>query len=84
MSMRRADDPNVWWFGPKWEAPLTDQCDEAPTPVDDACAFCPVPIALGDQGILMRGGASRQPAHLECLLNACGYRTYRNPWRPPT
>lgn len=71
------DDARVRWFGPSWGAFINKDCIEAPTPVGRPCLFCRVPIAEGDQGILMwhltpPDKQDRVPAHLKCFLRDVG------------
>jgi hypothetical protein len=68
------------YFGEPWGAPITDGQRREPTPLGVPCVWCRVPIAAGDQGILMGvvglgGGASKpratsMPYHRECLMRS--------------
>ena len=66
------------YFGEPWDAPIVDGQTREHTPIGNPCAWCQVPIATGDQGILMgaitgppqRPLASRVPYHRECLMRS--------------
>lgn len=66
------------YFGEPWGAPITDGQRREPTPIGNPCAWGRVPIAAGDQGILMgaitgtpdKPMATRVPYHRECLMRS--------------
>lgn len=53
------------YFGEKWDAPVTDDAAEIPTPVGARCMHCREAIAEGDQGTVNEGG---WVSHKECSL----------------
>lgn len=68
----------MFFFGEPWDAPVCDPDDEAsvpqaPTPVGQPCLDCQVPIAEGDQGLLIpfqraSGEVTIEPHHRRCFL----------------
>lgn len=58
------------YFGAHWGAPAIESAAQVPTPVGEACVFCPEPIGDGDQGVMMLDASSgaRRPVHRECLI----------------
>lgn len=69
-------DGTIAWFGVKWDAPMTDEAPEEPTPVGDHCMYCSEIIAAGESGITMpymrdaHLKPERAPAHIECFLRS--------------
>lgn len=61
------DEPRVAYFGEKWDAPITDDADEVPTPVGEPCITCGESFVMGDSGIRFANGPH---AHRECSLRS--------------
>lgn len=61
-----------YWFGTHWGAPMLEDATKVSTPVGQPCLHCEVPIAEGDDGVLMpvldTKGARTAPLHRECDL----------------
>ncbi len=60
-------------FGELWDAPICEDTPTAPTPVGEPCAWCEVPIADGDRGVitpcLMADELPKSlPWHRECYF----------------
>lgn len=68
-------DGTIKWFGPKWDAPLTDEAPQVQTPVGFSCMGCPEKIQEGDRGVTIphlgilndSGRPTDMPHHLECF-----------------
>lgn len=61
------------YFGAAWDAPVTDDGTQVPTPVGERCYGCTEAIAEGDRGYPRPGlGGDGQPVelyvHVECDL----------------
>jgi hypothetical protein len=56
------------WFGESWGAPVCEPDRHRPTPVGQACLGCVVPIAEGDQGMLIPSEEGLTAHHLDCFL----------------
>lgn len=55
------------WFGENWGSPALKTDEQCPAPVGEKCGLCGSGIVIGDQGVLLAGGTSRIPYHIECL-----------------
>lgn len=66
------------WFGETWNAPINDTVPFAETPVGDSCLRCGVPIAEGDQGLILPHTGIAQfftgedPFHKQCFFEETG------------
>lgn len=70
----------VAWFGPKWDAPITDDSPECKPPLGEKCIQCQEPILEGERGVTMpyltiddktREYLNRRGAvHLECHMRS--------------
>jgi hypothetical protein len=70
------------WFGVKWEAPICEIAPHVETPYGVPCLFCDVPITASDRGLFIPTDVpgdvpghfiqQERPAHVNCLLFACG------------
>jgi len=62
------------YFGESWEAPVNEGARRVPTPVDESCLLCGVPIAEGDRGVFALDGTRDEPRfppeHIECSLRS--------------
>lgn len=58
------------YFGPKWDAPITDGAVQVETPVGKPCAHCQEPIKDGESGIRNATFAEEgyEHSHKECML----------------
>src|SRR4051812_15862194 len=61
--------PNPF-FGKPWDAPITDDAEQVPTPVGSSCIMCEEPIEDGDRGFITcywsPAGVALRPVHAEC------------------
>lgn len=55
------------YFGDKWDAPITDDADEIPTPTQMTCMHCGENFVDGDQGTINLSGWAE---HKECGLRS--------------
>lgn len=62
------------YFGAWWDAPMTDDLEQVPTPVGEPCIHCGEPVVEGDQGTFMVDAQDPPyrlvPVHRECGLRA--------------
>jgi hypothetical protein len=62
------------YFGKAWDAPITDNAQQVPTPVGTPCLLCEVEIQEGDRGVMVGywgpQGASVAPIHIECQFRS--------------
>lgn len=60
------------YFGPKWDAPATDNAPHTLTPVGMTCYLCERPIEAGDQGwmryCINEDVAQHRPVHRGCEM----------------
>lgn len=65
--MTAADGSKMRFFGPKWDAPLTDHAKVVKTPTDMFCMGCNELFVEGDQGMVYPNGFGQ---HKECGLRS--------------
>lgn len=62
------------WFGESWRAAACHPRARIPTPVGEACAYCPNPIGEQDRGLRFPyNGANGAPwsyVHVKCFLDS--------------
>ncbi len=71
----RARRMHMQWFGPTWQAPVNQECDQVATPVGSVCKVCELSISEYEEGFLIpRLGEPgiTDPVHLRCFLYAIG------------
>lgn len=61
----------MMYFGEKWDAPVTDDAEQIPTPTSLVCMHCWEHFAEGDRGTINLAGTAE---HRECGLRSalCG------------
>lgn len=68
-----------WFFGRRYDAPIYEDAELAPTPVGRECYQCGEPVADGDDGWIRpllhaNETATAEPIHRECdLLGVVGH-----------
>lgn len=64
------------WFGPDWDAPVTEEGEHVETPVGEPCGSCDELIEEGDQGLVLAYYDRNHeiecwfPVHLACLIKS--------------